>query len=625
MTRARDLSRFTHPSAVSVEAGTFNIGIGSDSPDVKLDVIGSIEASGISTFQNNLFVGAGITMLASSGIVSAVSFYGDFYGNGENLTGVASTDNIITDTLAQFNGAVGIADSIFHIGDDNTAIRFPFNDGFTIETNGSERVRVHTSGKVGINTDDFSRDYILTIAESSSAGTQAGIVINDTDGKEFAIRSSSNSLAFRDSTSGNDRLSIDTNGDVSTTEDLQIGTTSSHTKELRFADSTRVDASSILVDNSDSSNLKITNDRSGAAIVFATDSAERARIVAAGGFYIGTNTSSNDNIGGTGYDNIVQINGSNQGEGLKVGNYNNPSRIDIVRNYPEADVTNGDELGFLSFGAGYQTTVQRAEISCHAETTGNRGGQLRIGTADNGSANITERLRVGAGGSIAFNPVNTAINNIKEYGFAQGRTPASGGANSNSTTLSDQKCSTLLFGSLQNTNSEGAHSILLLYDSGGAAVTPGDMIKAYRSTSLRFIVRNDGDCENVNNSYTGISDQRLKQDITDAGSAWDDIKSIRVRKFRFIEEVERHTEHPHLGEAPYLLGVVAQEIETISPGLIRQNKLDDGSPDPDAMKSVKYSILYMKAVKALQEAQTRIETLETTVTTLSDRITALEP
>jgi len=33
-------------------------------------------------------------------------------------------------------------------------------------------------------------------------------------------------------------------------------------------------------------------------------------------------------------------------------------------------------------------------------------------------------------------------------------------------------------------------------------------------------------------------------------------------------------------------------------------------------KAVKYSILYMKAVKALQEAMTRIETLEADVKTL---------
>ena len=36
------------------------------------------------------------------------------------------------------------------------------------------------------------------------------------------------------------------------------------------------------------------------------------------------------------------------------------------------------------------------------------------------------------------------------------------------------------------------------------------------------------------------------------------------------------------------------------------------------VKSIKYSILYMKAIKALQEAQTRIETLETKVKALED-------
>ena len=38
----------------------------------------------------------------------------------------------------------------------------------------------------------------------------------------------------------------------------------------------------------------------------------------------------------------------------------------------------------------------------------------------------------------------------------------------------------------------------------------------------------------------------------------------------------------------------------------------------EKVKSVKYSVLYMKAIKALQEAQTRIETLETKVQALED-------
>ena len=38
--------------------------------------------------------------------------------------------------------------------------------------------------------------------------------------------------------------------------------------------------------------------------------------------------------------------------------------------------------------------------------------------------------------------------------------------------------------------------------------------------------------------------------------------------------------------------------------------------DDEGTKSVKYSILYMKAIKALQEAVTRIETLEAEVAAL---------
>ena len=38
----------------------------------------------------------------------------------------------------------------------------------------------------------------------------------------------------------------------------------------------------------------------------------------------------------------------------------------------------------------------------------------------------------------------------------------------------------------------------------------------------------------------------------------------------------------------------------------------------DNVKEVKYSVLYMKAIKALQEAMTKIETLESKVQALED-------
>ncbi len=112
--------------------------------------------------------------------------------------------------------------------------------------------------------------------------------------------------------------------------------------------------------------------------------------------------------------------------------------------------------------------------------------------------------------------------------------------------------------------------------------------------SNRLNIRGDGNVYNANGTYGTISDARLKQDISDAPSQWSDIKAIRFRKYRMKEDVETNP------DAPSLLGVVAQELEQVCPGLV----------DGENTKTVKSSILLMKAAVALQEAMARIEQLE---------------
>ena len=72
-------------------------------------------------------------------------------------------------------------------------------------------------------------------------------------------------------------------------------------------------------------------------------------------------------------------------------------------------------------------------------------------------------------------------------------------------------------------------------------------------------------------------------------------------------------------DKPNKIGVIAQDLETSGMnGLVKDNPdFDENMKEKGTVtKSVKYSILYMKAVKALQEAMTRIETLETKVAAL---------
>jgi hypothetical protein len=157
-------------------------------------------------------------------------------------------------------------------------------------------------------------------------------------------------------------------------------------------------------------------------------------------------------------------------------------------------------------------------------------------------------------------------------------------------------------------------------------------------TAGQFKVMGDGDAENTNNSYTAISDERIKTNITDANSQWNDIKAIEVKNFERKDDVAKYGAGKKVQ-----IGVVAQQVESVSPGLVKERDpteveinmssefgtlYEDGDTIPedkkvgdiketkDQVKSVSYSVLYMKAIKALQEAQTRIETLETKVAAL---------
>ena len=149
----------------------------------------------------------------------------------------------------------------------------------------------------------------------------------------------------------------------------------------------------------------------------------------------------------------------------------------------------------------------------------------------------------------------------------------------------------------------------------------------------KFRILDSGNAQNSNNSYGSTSDERLKSNIKDANSQWDDIKAIKVRNFTKYDM-------PDLTQ----IGVVAQELEAsgmnglvtnVDPDQydVKENSefgtlYEDGDSIPEGkqigdvkevkekVKSVNYSVLYMKAVKALQEAMTRIETLEAEVKAL---------
>ena len=169
--------------------------------------------------------------------------------------------------------------------------------------------------------------------------------------------------------------------------------------------------------------------------------------------------------------------------------------------------------------------------------------------------------------------------------------------------------------------------------------TTSKFLQFVNSAGTKLEVFGTGTVQNATNTYGQLSDERLKSDITDAKSQWDDLKSIKVRNFK------KH----NTGDLVQI-GVVAQELEKISPHLVEEcnplsedikhdaslgtlytetDKENGDIPDgrivgdvkevKEKVKGVKYSVLYMKAVKALQEAMERIETLEAKVKALESK------
>ena len=109
------------------------------------------------------------------------------------------------------------------------------------------------------------------------------------------------------------------------------------------------------------------------------------------------------------------------------------------------------------------------------------------------------------------------------------------------------------------------------------------------SDTEHFRVQTDGDVQNTNNSYGALSDISLKSGIETAASQWDDVSQLHLVNYNLKATGERH------------LGLIAQEVEEISPGLVTE---------ADGLKGVKYSVLFVKMLGALQEAMDRIEDLE---------------
>ena len=508
--------------------------------------------------------------VGTRGVLANGDFMGVIYFTGDDGTNFINSASI----AAVVDGTPGTNDMPGRLVFSTTA------DGASSPT---ERLRITSAGLVGIGTStaestlhvngnitvgyptqNQSSTNLIQVRSQSDPADKDKAAINL--GTTAGATSSSSFIEFFTNNYGVDRaarMRIDPQGRVG------IGT-SSPSDVLHVVGGGRFTGSAVSLDVSGafidySSNIaRIAGcHSSGGTITFLTNpnagfNTERARIDSSGRLLVGTSS----NRTGAAF----QIEGTTFGTSLGTITNNSansaPAYFQLIKSRgtsvgSQALVANGDGLGNVQF-IGADGTQQLVAAAIEGIVDGTPGtndmpGRLVFSTTADGASSPTERMRIANNGAIT---VSNAADNI----FASSNV------------------------------SPGTSNFFFL---------------GFTSGSSRVVIWNNGNVVNTNNSYGAISDVKLKENIVDANSQWDDLKALQVRNYNF-KEGQTHTQ----------IGLVAQEAELVSPGLVSE------SPDRDAegndlgtvTKSVNYSVLYMKAVKALQEAMERIEVLEQRLT-----------
>ena len=276
--------------------------------------------------------------------------------------------------------------------------------------------------------------------------------------------------------------------------------------------------------------------------------------------------------------------------------------------------------GFISISS---PTSETAGVSVNGGTDSNKGAIVRFqkgastkwtmgtdsaiigGTSDNFhlyggganailfSTNATERARIDSSGNLLV------------------------GTTSASNKLYVKSTATAVTNYLEN-SSASPYGLQIQYTGAAPNNTSNEFIYCADTGNNRFIVYASGNVANRNNSYGGISDVKLKENIVDATPKLEGLMQVKVRNYNLIGDTQKQ------------IGVVAQELEEVFPGMIDESPdfeevtttNEDGTETTERVatgtttKQVKYSVFVPMLIKAIQEQQAIITQLQADVAAL---------
>jgi hypothetical protein len=535
---------------------------------------------------------------SSGGYIDLKSPFSDDYdariiytaGTNLNLTTVAADEPIL---LRQGN-STRLSTTATGIDVTGTATM----DGLTVD--GTATIAGGDSEYLKISHNTRGGDYRL-----QTSGVTAGNLRLSSAGKALALFGNNNDISFYEDTGVTPKFFWDASA-----ESLGIGT-SSPLSDLHLGSGHAVpSASGNMADNG----LTISNGAGGRAVQIGVDDANARSYIQSG--YVNNASIAN---------HLSFINGAN--ESMRIDSSQN---VLVGTTITPATLTGTSTESGIGFDgtSGYGVFVRDGSVSLYANrltsdgpiqdfrkngttvgSIGTIGGDVTIGTGDvrlrfdDGSDQITPRNASdgGRGDAVNLGASATRFKDLYLSGTAYSSHILAGATAQIDTgsNLIKADGDTLALDVYTSTSVDGRDVFAVRSNIGGTETKVG-------------VIEANGDFQSATNSYGSISDQSVKQDIVDANSQMEDVKNIRLRNYRLIDHVTAYGD-----DAKVHLGVVAQELEAENmDGLVSENA--------DGVKGVRYSVMLLKALGALQETITMVEDLQTENTAIKARLTALE-
>ncbi len=151
-----------------------------------------------------------------------------------------------------------------------------------------------------------------------------------------------------------------------------------------------------------------------------------------------------------------------------------------------------------------------------------------------------------------------------------------------------------------------AYGVVVNYSGASPNSTGQEFFRCVDSTVDRMTVRSNGGIANYQSNNVDLSDARTKKDITPAPSYWNKIAALEIVTYKYNDQT-----HDDIN-----VGVIAQQVESVEPVWVDADGFGKTPEDGVPLKTVYTKDITFAAIKALQEAMARIETLEAKVSAL---------